>query len=494
MERVISLGRVLKVIIVVLLVDILMPGNDYLRPVLAQDSGAPLLLFQEGDLWMWSEASPVLTSLTRDAHIYYADSIALSPDGSQAAALVLSPVTLDAVARVGGFSGTWPTDVAIIDLQSGALRVIAVQPDDARLFADDGQPDNVILRSTPAWSPDGTQVAWTEIHYPSFVPERSRLLIHDLLSGALREVVRNLPEPAGAGPSPLDVRWSAAGIAILQPAFDVETSTFPMHFMVVSPEGALLTEATIPDDDAHRYAGYGWLWTGPDALALGVNYADGRWETITAGTGALVPVAGQVEQVSALAVETSLATRYTVDVGAQSYFEAFDWQVRDPLNDQEWTFEYHSYTAPVIAPDGRALAYLDSDGMLVIWRDGQARLTGLVRSPYDTLWWGPVQWQMTGSAAPTVPAETIACPGALPPRLTVGGQARVVPETTPNNVRSAPATSASTVTGQIPPGAAFTVLDGPVCADGYAWWQVDYSGLVGWTVEGDASAYWLEPR
>lgn len=83
------------------------------------------------------------------------------------------------------------------------------------------------------------------------------------------------------------------------------------------------------------------------------------------------------------------------------------------------------------------------------------------------------------------------CPNSLPPRLLIGQQARVVPGD-PNNVRQQPTTRASRI-GRIPGGGVFTVLDGPVCADGFTWWQVDYRGLVGWTAEGEPARYWLEP-
>lgn len=91
-------------------------------------------------------------------------------------------------------------------------------------------------------------------------------------------------------------------------------------------------------------------------------------------------------------------------------------------------------------------------------------------------------------AAPA--AAQIACPGTLPSRLAAGQQGRVTPGA-PNRVRDLP-TTAGTRIGEIPGGAVFTVLEGPTCADGYAWWRVNYDGLVGWTAEAGLE-YWLEP-
>lgn len=83
------------------------------------------------------------------------------------------------------------------------------------------------------------------------------------------------------------------------------------------------------------------------------------------------------------------------------------------------------------------------------------------------------------------------CPGAPLPRLTVGAQARVLPGDA-NNVRDLPSRAGALV-GSIPGGEAFSVLDGPACADGFNWWQVEYGDLFGWTVEGSGTEYWIEP-
>lgn len=88
-------------------------------------------------------------------------------------------------------------------------------------------------------------------------------------------------------------------------------------------------------------------------------------------------------------------------------------------------------------------------------------------------------------------AQDESCPGAPPPMLVIGQQGEVTPGT-PNNVRADPARSGEKV-GEIPGGARFEVLDGPVCADGFAWWQVDYNGLIGWTVEGSGDDYFVLP-
>jgi uncharacterized protein YraI len=61
-----------------------------------------------------------------------------------------------------------------------------------------------------------------------------------------------------------------------------------------------------------------------------------------------------------------------------------------------------------------------------------------------------------------------------------------------NNLRAQPSLGASVV-GQMPGGSTFSVLTGPVCADGLNWWQVNFNGNLGWTAEGQNYEYWIEP-
>jgi hypothetical protein len=100
-------------------------------------------------------------------------------------------------------------------------------------------------------------------------------------------------------------------------------------------------------------------------------------------------------------------------------------------------------------------------------------------------------FEMLTPPPPQPTATSTVCQGFLPSRLTVGTQARVTPGSS-NNLREQP-TTGGTLVAVIPAGGEFTVLTGPLCAEGIAWWQVDYEGIIGWTAEGQGSTYYLEP-
>ena len=91
----------------------------------------------------------------------------------------------------------------------------------------------------------------------------------------------------------------------------------------------------------------------------------------------------------------------------------------------------------------------------------------------------------------TIPGTT--CAGKYT-QLLPGVWAQVAPGD-PNRVRSGPSKSAEVI-GQLYPGTASLVAEGPVCADGLVFWRVENStipGGSGWTAEGDGKEYWLEP-
>lgn len=74
--------------------------------------------------------------------------------------------------------------------------------------------------------------------------------------------------------------------------------------------------------------------------------------------------------------------------------------------------------------------------------------------------------------------------------FSAGDPGQVNPGTTSNNLRRNPHLTSSWL-GKIPGGDQFMIIGGPTCADGYWWWEVDYQGQNGWTVQGDGSDLWI---
>ena len=96
-----------------------------------------------------------------------------------------------------------------------------------------------------------------------------------------------------------------------------------------------------------------------------------------------------------------------------------------------------------------------------------------------------------GSSFPTVPPpEPVTCEGFLPSRLQVGHLGRVLPGPA-NNMRDEPSTT-GTIIAKIAGAEPFAILEGPVCAQGLAWWRVEFNHQEGWTAEGSGQNYWLE--
>ncbi len=84
------------------------------------------------------------------------------------------------------------------------------------------------------------------------------------------------------------------------------------------------------------------------------------------------------------------------------------------------------------------------------------------------------------------------CPGAPESYVKIGDWVRVsVDPPLPIRIRSGPGSSGDAI-GEAEPGSNLFIIDGPECANGFAWWQVrSLDGLEGWTIEGDSDGYWL---
>jgi hypothetical protein len=104
-----------------------------------------------------------------------------------------------------------------------------------------------------------------------------------------------------------------------------------------------------------------------------------------------------------------------------------------------------------------------------------------------------VESLQVGSTTPE--SASLPCLNAPPTRLRIDLFAYVNPDPPlPNNLRR-DAGADNALIGEIQPGQAMKILEGPKCADGWVWWKVRTveTELEGWTPEGDQQNYWLIP-
>ena len=108
-----------------------------------------------------------------------------------------------------------------------------------------------------------------------------------------------------------------------------------------------------------------------------------------------------------------------------------------------------------------------------------------------------VNFALTQIAIPdTTPVAVGAtfCPGAPGSIISSGIRARVtLSDTNPLPLRVR-ATPGGDYVLSIDEGTQFSVIGGPQCADNFTWWQIRLdNGTTGWSAEGDATKYFMEP-
>jgi WD40 repeat protein len=93
----------------------------------------------------------------------------------------------------------------------------------------------------------------------------------------------------------------------------------------------------------------------------------------------------------------------------------------------------------------------------------------------------------------TSTALPLACQDAPIPRLLGNTQGRVLDDDpSPINMRDGAGSRFNRIL-EVPAGAFFSIIQGPICEGGYFWYQVNYAGTVGWIAEGDSFSYYTEP-
>ena len=388
------------------------------------------------------------------------------------------------------------------------------------------------------FSPDGTQLAFSFVGSAEggAIPYTGGMALADTVSGALTEVVSMDEAMTGIGQPPSAIwafmgPWTDPGIEwtpncyACEGVYEAEYSLWLPHkgsFVTHSGDYFSLFADNLAVTDETLYAGQSSLYpVSPEPAMLPIpnviQYLGSGIPPTFATLGAAPVVYFDVD---------------TLDLGDGAHWvvNGDDFLVTPPNRD--WTLVSRAgLTRSIPAPAGADFLMGTVDGWLaaipgpsgvdlVRYVNSPAGPFGAVidrtqartdyRAGYIGLYAPPLGEGVAPVAPPTVPPPAVnlptplppvsatpfpavvQCPGFLPSRLVPGQLGRVTPGDA-NNLRALPNVSAPLV-GRMPGSAEFVVMTGPVCDPaGLAWWQVTYSGLIGWTVEGQGNTYFLEP-
>lgn len=409
-----------------------------------------------------------------DGFTFHPAQVALSPDGRLLAALADNNTV-----RIANLTqGTCCEEIAFYD----------------------GSPD---FASLGGFSPDGTKIA---VSYMIAEPFQAHVLTLDVASGetaAATDYVANAPDTGLLLIYPELVEWRNDGVYFVpqciqcvegaagstKGVWNPATGAISPTAEGVDPNGDLL-----PMANAELFPIYGADYPAmpnPDISAVGGERYGIRNAVMMSGARAENGRAVVYFDPDNLAIQQ---VRWVADGEAFLVFVT-DGQGENVLvtpdgEAQRVDFGAHAFIAGT--PDG----WLTSEnGELVHYTltDGTVERATLDELSGNLIVMAEPALGSTGGAAfPTVPPpEPVTCEGFIESRLLPGHRARVRPGPA-NNVRERPSTIA-TIVAKIAGGAPFVVLEGPVCAEGLAWWRVSYQQWTGWTAEGSGSNYWLEP-
>lgn len=459
-------------------------------PIRAEDVPLPeadwygVIWHSDEDTLHWVNPAGAVASIPRprlpDEPLGSQPSLALSPDG--AVLLVVAPVAQDR------------TQLGFYDLAAGRfLQIHQTAPGervDVASFASRG--DELAL----SFNTPGT-LSW-------------RLILFNWRSGdALAQLSSADPIAVVAAP-----RRAAQIVTFEQD----ETGARLVHFHLVSVESAdrqplawAIDEASLAPS-SYTDASSDRLYSTGEAV---FSYADGRFPVPDGGGGAAGNAIGRGSRLNPTPVIADGLTlkrdprwlRGGAWVGYLEQTEAETRWVALPVDAPQRRLTLSPEIVEIRAtPDGwlglrrdgavvHATSIIDSAGFeLLPDAAGQVQIVGITP---ETVTPALASLAVPDPAQPPTATPTpqiLACEGAPAPRMAPGDQGEVI-GTVPLRVRAEPG---GQYLGEMPVGTRFSVTGLPACANGFLWWPVmwsrpDLGELRGWSAEGDATDYYMQP-
>ena len=442
----------------------------------------PLVAYFNGDIYRLDSAADTLIpyeSCQPDEDI--SGTGALSPAETHFAFSTLTKEMSETLRELGGrVSGPLPFNMWLCDMQTGTL---------TRFFVNEDTPSSNRLRNAPVWSPDGSELAWSELSAND--NQTAFIARYDLATGTITRTEIPVPPTLGI-PSAPGIMWGENGIYVFIFQLDEDTFETQDYVYVFDVEMNAIAAQTLiaSSGEADDFVADRVLVQQDGREYFALRYQQAGWELFD-------PLTGQRDEASGLPgmVARNADSSQVLLLDIDETFN-YNWQLQNVTDSSGDPFVLAGAPPQRIAPqpDGKGFAYADST--LHIWQNGTetdiAASDGFADDPQAFILWGAKDFVMT--ATTEIADEPLpTCDGTQPSRIRPGDTARIANTTVPNNVRNNPTIQADLV-GQLPGGSTFGVLDGPVCNDGYAWYEVTFNGdITGWTAEGSASTYWLAP-
>jgi len=454
----------------------------------AQEQDSPLVVFLGGNMLV-REGNTLQAFRICQPDESLAGGVFPSPDGSRFIMTAVPRKVEEAIAELG-FIGDAPIglNLWLCDIANESLTRFRLFPGGDEPFAGE-IPIPEVLESRPVWSPDGQLIAWSQ---RAVADDSASFVIYEPPTNTFTEIPVAIP-PSGDFPSAPAIMWGEAGLHFSVSMLNQETFESTELIITYSPSGERLGEVAMTPSSETDFFTRQILVDLPDgSQRIALRSFEQGWLLLDPISGEQQPLNGLPALYSPAAPQ-GLALAGDIDAELN-----YTWLPVGSLTGAGNLPDLRGIEANHIAvsPGGGAFAYADT--ALHIWENGTiiaiANSSDFAIDFSAAIFWGSTAWRIaeagvsSASAADALPT----CPGVQQSRLSVGSFAQVIPGAGANNVRDAAGTNSNTI-GQIPEGGVFTVLDGPVCADGFAWYQVDFNGLTGWTAEGDSSNYWLEP-
>ena len=458
----------------------------YIVPLSAQETENDLIAYFNDQLYILEDTELVeYDACMPDEEII--GQFIPSPDSTQFLIATFPKIISEALALFGSLGDApYSSNFWLCDTSTDSLERIIVQPGADDEFSD-SLPETAAITGQISWSPDGTQLAWTKLE---FINSKQSVVIFDIATGETTEFEIDVPLAPFPGPPDL-IAWTEQGLILWVFEFNDETFFNVETMFIVDVETqAITTEYEILNggENDDFYVQRELVQIEGD-LYYAIEFQEQGWVLFDIETGEMIPTSGRLARVSPTNPD-SLELEYEID------FEYnYNWDIFDPLSESEpETLRAYPPERIALSADGSQVAYADNT-LHIYNQDGDitdiANSDGFADDFQARLIWGDsiltfIELDETELASPQ------SCQGAPQIRVAVGDTATIISPTVPNRIRSLPSTSGSIV-GELPGGSEFIVRDGPVCAEVYTWFLIEYNGITGWTAEGTGQNYFIGP-